>query len=361
MNQLSLFNDNEKFNNEYHPRKPDFDYLSTRYQGSKVKILEWIWSFVQHLEFESCLDAFGGTGSVAYLFKRHGKKVAYNDNLKFNYTIGKAIIENDKIILEDYEIQNLLTEMGDVTYPSFIQDTFKDIFFLDEENKWLDKAITNIKTIKNDFKRSIAFTALFQACIIKRPYNLFHRANLYMRTADVKRNFGNKTTWDKPFPHYFRKFTEELNSIVFSNGKKCRAFCKDVFEIKPGYDLVYIDTPYMSEKGVGVDYLDFYHFLEGMLDYDSWKERVDLKYKHRRLKGDKSLWCRKDTICDAFSRLFEHFKDSILAVSYRSHGVPGEDELVEMMAQYKNVKAYNIDYKYVLSHRNGQEILLIGT
>ncbi len=48
-------------------------------------------------------------------------------------------------------------------------------------------------------KKAMFLWALFQSCISKRPYNLFHRKNLYVRTADVKRNFGNKTTWDKPF------------------------------------------------------------------------------------------------------------------------------------------------------------------
>ena len=360
MEQLNFLNNSGKLKPENEGKKNEIRFLSTRYQGSKAKIVKWIWECVKHLEFDSCLDAFGGTGSVAYLFKLHNKRVDYNDNLKFNHTIGKAIIENDNVTLEDGEIENILQEQPGVTYPTFIQDTFHDIFFLDEENKWLDMAVTNISTIENEYKRALAFTALFQACIIKRPYNLFHRANLYMRTADVERNFGNKTTWDRPFPHYFGNFSEEVNSIVFSNGRTNRAFCKDVFSMETGYDLVYIDTPYMSDKGVGVDYLDFYHFLEGMLDYDGWKGRVSYKYKHRRLKGQKSLWCVKSKIHDAFERLFRHFKNSILVVSYRSPGIPTDQELVEMMSQHKNVDVHHVDYKYVLSPRDGQEILLIG-
>lgn len=361
MNQLGLFKEKKPKENGAGPKKPNFRYLSTRFQGSKVKILEWIWSFIRELEFDNCLDAFGGTGSVAYFLKTQGKQVDYNDYLQFNYTIGKAIIENDQTHLEPSDIEKVLLRNSSIDYPTFVQETFRDIFFLEEENEWLDMAITNIGTIQDEFKRAIAFTALFQACIIKRPYNLFHRANLYMRTADVRRNFGNKTTWDKPFPDYFRQFSNEVNSIIFSNGRINRAFCGDVFSVSPGYDLVYIDTPYMSEDGIGVDYLDFYHFLEGMLDYKVWPGRVDHDYKHRRLRGEKSLWCQKDKIHQAFERLFEHFKDSILVVSYRSHGIPSEDELVEILSKHKNVKLYSVDYKYALSHRNGREILLIGT
>jgi hypothetical protein len=52
----------------------------------------------------------------------------------------------------------------------------------------------NIGELNNEYKRAIAYSALCQACLAKRPYNLFHRANLYMRTQDVERSFGNKTT-----------------------------------------------------------------------------------------------------------------------------------------------------------------------
>lgn len=362
MEQFSFFPDQQRPDKKAKPKKPEFRFLSTRFQGSKLKIVGWIWSLIKNLKFDSCLDAFGGTGSVAYMFKLHKKRVDYNDNLRFNYIIGKAIIENDNVILEEAEIVKILQQSPGIVYPTFIQDTFKDIFYMDNENKWLDVVVNNIRSIEDEYKRCIALTALFQACIIKRPYNLFHRANLYMRKADVKRNFGNKTTWDKPFDYYFRKFSQEVNSIIFPNGRQNRAFCEDVFSIKPNYDLVYIDTPYTSEKGIGVDYLDFYHFLEGLVDYDKWPDHVDYNYKHRRLKGGKSVFCQKDKIYDAFNRLFRYFKDSIIVVSYRSHGIPSEEEMVELLSRYKNdVKVHHMGYQYVLSHLNGKEILLIGT
>jgi len=29
----------------------------------------------------------------------------------------------------------------------------------------------------------------------------------------------------------------------------------------------FLDTPYVNEKGIGVDYADFYHFLDGLVNY----------------------------------------------------------------------------------------------
>lgn len=75
--------------------------------------------------------------------------------------------------------------------------------------------ITNMNYLDNEFEYAIAFFALSQSCIIKRPYNLFYRKNLYMRTSNVKRSFGNKKTWDTPFVDWFLKFVKEANHSIF--------------------------------------------------------------------------------------------------------------------------------------------------
>ncbi len=159
---------------------------STRYVGSKQKIVDWIWENLRDLKFESLLDLFGGSGVVGYVAKINGKEVIYNDYLKFNHQIGKAIIENNNEILTEDDLKFILSEHN-FDYPSFIQDTFSEVYFTDEENKWLDIVITNISKLNNEYKKALAYYCLFQSCIRKRPYNLFHRKNLYVRLAKVKR------------------------------------------------------------------------------------------------------------------------------------------------------------------------------
>src|SRR5690606_38199323 len=115
------------------------DFPTTRYQGSKRKILEWIYGHLKNIPFDTALDAFGGTGAVSYLFKTMGKEVTYNDSLKFNYTIGKAIIENNNVRLSESEVNELL-DLGEVeAQDRFISKHFKDIYFTNDENEWLDK------------------------------------------------------------------------------------------------------------------------------------------------------------------------------------------------------------------------------
>lgn len=335
---------------------------STRYQGSKYKIIKWIDYCTKDLKFNSVLDAFGGTGCVGYMFKKNGKQVFYNDLLKFNYYIGLALIENPKITLENSDVDFILREHPCSKYPTFIYNTFHDIYYTDEENKWLDVVITNIAQIEDKYKRALAYYALFQACIIKRPYNLFHRRNLYLRTAEVDRSFGNKKTWDTPFEDHFRKFAEEANNAVFDNRKKNIVSHSDIFDLNIKADLIYIDTPYISSKGMGVNYFDFYHFLEGVTSYEQWPSLIDEKSKHKKIKNGKSEWCNKGEIHKAFEKLFDKFNDSILVISYRDDGTPTINELVKMIGKHKkSVEIKKLDYRYVLSNGNSKEVLIIAS
>jgi len=340
------------------------DFPSTRYQGSKAKLVDWIWEQMADLHFTTCLDAFGGTGAVAYRLKKAGKQITCNDLLRFNYYIGRALIENSEIRLSPEEVEWLLSRQDGIDYPTFVQDTFPDIYFTDAENLWIDQTLTNIRQFRNPYKFALAFFALCQACIIKRPYNLFHRKNLYVRFAEVERSFGNKTTWDRPFNEWFRHFVNEANRAVFDNGMTNRALNIDALEVNGDYDLVYIDTPYISKHGGGVDYRDFYHFLEGLTMYDEWGKHVDLRSKHRRLLPQTPEWTDKKRIYSAFDRLFRQFAHSHLVVSYRSDGIPSESELIALLKKYKShVRAEHYgQYKYVLStNAESKEILLIGT
>ena len=286
---------------------------STRYQGSKLKLLDWIWSNLEKLEFETFLEPFGGTGCVSYMLKSQKKQVTYNDYLKFNQIIGTALIENSQFRLLDNEVDFVLKKNSDISYDNFVERKFKDVFYTDEENRWLDIIIQNIPILKNKYKRALAYYALFQSCIIKRPYNLFHRKNLYMRTSNVKRNFGNKVTWDTPFEVHFRNFVREANNSVFDTGMPCQAICSDALEIDGSFDLVYIDTPYLNSKGIGVDYFDFYHFLEGITNYKKWLEKINERKKHFPLKGIKSPWSDPSQCHKAFKRLFKNTKTVYLS------------------------------------------------
>ena len=296
--------------------------------------------------------------------KQEGKSVTYNDILRFNFLFGLALIENDDVLIRPEDSEWVLHRHSNINYPSFVQNTFRDIYFTDAENRWIDQAISNIASVTQTYRRALLFFALAQACLIKRPYNLFHRKNLYLRFAKVERSFGNKTSWDKLFEEWFRFFVDEANQAVFQGAGQCKAICGDVADLEGDYDLIYIDPPYISRKGIATDYADFYHFLEGLCHYDEWEERIDWGSKHRRMVRCVNPWTDKAQIYSAFNDCFENFAQSILVVSYRSDGIPSIDELRFLMARYKSDVRVAVfgDYRYALStNTRSQEVLLIGT
>ncbi|MDB5302629.1 MAG: hypothetical protein JWM97_178 [Phycisphaerales bacterium] len=341
------------------PRPP-----ATRFQGSKLKLLDWLWEHLQPLPFHTVLDAFGGSACVSHFLKGRGKSVTCNDLLTSSYLGGLALVENDRERLPDDQAAELTRRRADARYDDLIARTFSGIYFTDDENAWLDVVAQNIPTLACRYQRAIAWHALFQSAMAKRPYNLFHRRNLYMRLAPVARTFGNKVTWDKSFDAHFRHFVGQANAAVFS-ARPCRSVNGDALAVPGEFDLVYIDPPYLNQRGVGVDYHGFYHFLEGLASYAQWESGIDFESAHRRMKPAPSPWTSRARIHGAFRDLFRRFRGSTIAVSYRSDGIPSVEELAGLLREVKRnvvVHRRQAPYKYVLStNAASHEVLLIAT
>lgn len=338
------------------------NFPRTRYQGSKRKLAARIAQELGPLSVGTALDAFSGTGSVAYALKCAGTRVTCNDSSPFNRQVALALVVNQVRSADADELTQIGRRRSGIVYDDFIERTFDDIYFTREENHWLDTAVANIRQLHNPFDRATAYFAVGQAALAKRPYNLFHRRNLYMRLAEVPRSFGNKSSWDRPFEEHVRAFALEARAAVFE-GSTCVALRGDAMDCEPGFDLVYIDPPYINAAGTGVDYHQFYHFLDGLVEYDSWPGRVDLDSRHRGPRLTGSPWTDPRRIGDAFVGLFERFRDSILAVSYRSDGIPSIEELCSLLQRVKSsVRVIDLEnYQYALSTRRAtREMLLIG-
>ncbi len=338
----------------------DVSFPQTRYQGSKRKLIANLQGILRKLNFNSVLDAFGGTGVVSHLCKRMGKKIVYNDLLLSNWYIGTALIENKDIKYDLDKFPSLFEKNSNIQYKTIIQDNFEGIYYLNDENKQLDIITQNILRLENKYEKSLCLFALFQACIQKRPFNLFHRKNLNLRVNNVSRSFGNKKTWDTPFIDLFIRALQEGNRAIFDNSKLNEAINYSVMNIpipKDGFDLVYLDPPYISERGIGVDYRDNYHFLEGISQYFHWESMIDYKSKHRKLKTKENQWIDPKRILTILKKTIEKFQASKIVISYRNPGIPSIDELINIVKIYfDEVTVHQKDYKYALTSKQKRVI-----
>jgi adenine-specific DNA-methyltransferase len=221
-----------------------------------------------------------------------------------------------------------------------------------------------------DYKRALVYYALFQACLIKRPFNLFHRKNLDLRRGKVERSFGNLKSWNTRFDTHFYKFLSEANNLVFNNSKKCLALNESVFDIdETNYDLVYFDSPYFRKDNNNEtsSYSKTYHFLEGLANYENWSNLIDPNSINKRFKQELSLnsFGSSDLI-ESFENLFYKFRKSIIVLSYKKGGTPSIQSLEKLLRKIKpNVFKTSLHYTYALNHQNGnaklnREVIIIG-
>ena len=118
---------------------------------------------------------------------------------------------------------------------------------------------------------------------------------------------------------------------------------------------------YVSAGNTGVDYLDFYHFLEGLTELDAWPKRIDRARPHLPYHRVPSPFVSASTIGDAFATLFDRHRASILVVSYRSDGVPSPSDLERALKKVKKrVRVHRAPHKYVLSGRETEELVFVG-
>lgn len=312
-------------------------FPSTRYMGSKSKLLSQIWAVASRFEFDSVLDLFSGSGVVGYMFKARGKKVFANDYMVMSATIAKALIENKSTLLTFKEAESLCLTRGN-KIDDFVSRTFKDLYFTDDDNAFIDTVRANIKKLKDPYKRALAMTALIRACFKKRPRGVF--------TYVGKRYEDGRKDLKKSFHQQFIEAVDALNKAVFDNGKNNKVFNQDAMSLvseKP--DLVYIDPPYYSPLSDN-EYVRRYHFVEGLAR--DWKGvEIQQNTLTKKFKNYPTPFASKDSTKLAFDKLFSHFCDSILIVSYSSNSLPTMDDMIAMLKRYKkNVEVVQVDYKY---------------
>ena len=221
----------------------DNKFPKTQYLGSKEHLVRWIFNHSPN-NITTFLDAFSGTSVVSYYFKSKNKQVITNDFLKFNYHIGKSLIENKNIKLEAKDLELLLSE--NKNSETFIEDVFSGIFFERDQARFLDNFRANVNLLDNEYKISLAFAIMNRA--LTRKVLLGHFAHLsalrYSKDPNrVKRN----PTIARPLKDLFLELVPEYNNAIFDNGYENTAFCEDAIVLiskLDNIDLVYFDPPY---------------------------------------------------------------------------------------------------------------------
>jgi DNA adenine methylase len=321
------------------------EFPETKFMGSKQRLLPFILKHLAKLKFNSVLDAFSGSGCVGYAIKQTGTKVYANDFLNFCFQTARATIENNSTKLTEDDVSKLVRP--NPSAPTFVRDTYTDLFFSENDCEFLDNLWANIQELESSLKISLSLAAASRACMKKRPRGMF--------TFTGRKGWDGRNDLKMSMREQFLVAVNAFNNAVFSNGQQNKAFNSDVFGLQPDLaDLVYIDTPYISPFS-DCDYTRRYHFVEGYCRYWKGVEITDTTTK--KMRSYDTAFSTKARARQAFQKLFHHFRKSTLAVSYSSNCIPNKAEMIELL---KNEKSKVTVFESIHRYHHGNHAHKVG-
>ena len=348
---LSLFQDNQFL---------DKHFPVPQYLGSKYVHRAWIAQYIPE-EANSVLDAFAGSQSIAYLCKQLGKKVYCNDFLNCNYQIGKALIENQHDTLTPEDIQILFSGNSSPDEYSLMENVFTNIFFKEEDARFIDAVRSNVRFLSTPYKQSLALTIMNRS--LTRKVTMGHFAHTQaLNYAENPERIKRNRSLIRPVKEIFLSLIKEYNAAIFDNGQENKSYCANILDLLPSLpsiDLAYFDPPYCDSHA---DYQSFYHLLETYTEY--WKDKQFVngtkRYEPKRYSG----FDLKAEATANMQKLFEQAKGiPTWIISYNDRSYPDIDTMIQLIEPYKKVQ---VERKVYLNGRGGKgsvagssEVLLI--
>lgn len=306
------------------PRMPAVQFL-----GNKERLLDWIFSFLPRFdEYHPplFLDAFSGSGVVAYEAKRRGFRVTANDLLQCCWHITRSLVENNGETLSGDDIALLLGPANKCGH--LMSRLFTGNFFEPEQASFLDRFRANAECLPQA-KRSLAFAVMNRA--LTRKVIMGHFAHLqalaYANTPiRVKRN----PSIARPIQDLFLELLPDYNEAVFDNGLSHRSYNRnilDLLEEENEFDVAYFDPPYCMSHS---DYQAFYHLLETFSRY--WTDKQFTGGTKRYCPSLPTGFDKKTTVRSSFQSLFELSRNiPVWLISYNDRSYPRVDDFYALL------------------------------
>ena len=320
--------------------------LNMRFIGSKTNLLNNIKQVID----ENCsdhneifCDIFSGTGAVSRFFKQDYQIIS-NDLLYFSYILTAATIENNTIpsfeklktkgitdpfaYLESNELPLSLVN-GFITEEYSPKGKAGRMYLIEDNAERIDFIRTTIEEWKTKkWIDSYEYKYLL-ACLIEGVPFVSNTTGTY--GAYLKK-------WDKrAFKHF-----ELYKLAVVDNQRRNICYNEDANELikKISGDILYIDPPYNDRQ-----YLPNYHVLETIAKYDSpcLKGITGV----RPYANEKSSYCIKSKVKDAFDDLIKNADFKHIVISYSDDGLLSTEEIIDILAKHcisDSIKKYDIPY-----------------
>lgn len=302
------------------------------YIGSKYKLSEFIkqgvYSVVgQNLSDKVFCDLFAGTGIVGRSFKKEVKQVISNDLEYYSFVLNKNYIENHEpldFLPYIFELNSLEGKKGFIFEEYSENGSAGRQYFKAENGKRIDairKKIENWKT-SNEISDSMYYFLL--ASLLESADKVANTASVYGAFLKHIKKSAQKDLWIEP-----AIFIENENEhLVFNENSN------DLIQKIFG-DILYLDPPYNARE-----YGANYHLLNTIAKYDTFipKGKTGLR------DYQKSNFCKKNQVSEAFENLIKSANFNYIFLSYNNEGLMPSDEIQKIMKKYGKYDLITTDY-----------------
>lgn len=281
-------------------------------------------------------DLFAGTGTVGAAYKSGGCHVISNDIQYFSFVLNKHLIENSPPIHSDALLNKLNSLAG-------IEGFVYNNYCLGSgcgRNYFTDSNGMRCDAMRSELERLYSTGEIDESLYYYFLASLINSIDKYANTASVYGAFLKETQKTA-----LKDFELELLPVI--DGPRGRVYNEDINVLvkKISGDVLYLDPPYNVRQ-----YCSNYHVLETIARYDNPVLRG--KTGMRNYARQKSAFCSKKRVFDAFDNLLANADFKYVFVSYNNEGLMRLDTLKEIMSRYGTYSCFKKTYKRFKAAKN---------
>jgi adenine-specific DNA-methyltransferase len=282
-------------------------------------------------------DLFAGTGAVGTHFKRLGYKIIANDIQYYSYVLNRHYVGNhkplkfEKLQGEVTELKNSkIDERKDIVcdylqkidgvdgfvYQNYCPNNTSEeqrLYFTAENGRKCDAIRERIESWRKSSLITENEYFYLLATLLEAIDKHANTASVYGAFLKKFKKSAEKTLTLSPLPLYENDneheiFNDDVNHLIK--------------EISP--DIIYLDPPYNARQ-----YSANYHVLETIAKND--KPKVKGRTGLRDWSDQKSDYCSRPKVKQAFADLIKNAKAKYIFLSYNNEGLMSFDDIKEIM------------------------------